>query len=130
MDDSPERESKRRRLLEPSSVSDSSAPLQPDTAFLEALEGLEGPSTHSDDQGDPSLYDPGNEDGHASCPDDVPFFEPCAALHETMDCREDWGTQVDGTGNSIPCDMMDGGYSTVCFGTVSLRYVLASPRWS
>ena len=130
MADSPERESKRRRLLEPSSVSDSPSPFQPDSAFLEAIECLEGSSTHSNDPGDLSLYNLGNEDKDALSSDAVASFELCAALHEIMDCQEGSGTQVDEAGNSISYDMMDGGHGIVCFGTVSIRWVHAPHRWS
>ena len=127
MADSPERESKRRRLLEPSSVSDSPAPFQPDAAFLETTECLEGSNTYSNDPGDLSLYDPGNEDEDALSSDAVASFEPCAALHEIIDCREDSGTQVDEASNSISYDI-DGGHGIVCFGTVSIRWVHAPHR--
>jgi hypothetical protein len=124
--DATERESKRRRLLEPSSVSDSAVPFQPDSAFLEAIECLEGPNTNSNDPGDFSLYDPGNEDNGAL------DFEFCAAPHEIMNCQEDSLMQmhVDEAGNSVSYDMTDRDNDVVCFGTVSIIRIHASHRWS
>lgn len=138
MADSPERESKRRRLLESSGVSDSPPHFQPDETFLEdikfleniefpehtefsgSIECIEGPSTYPINPGDLSWFDPGNEGKDALSSNAVASFEPCTTLHEIMDCQEDSSTQVDGASNIISYDMIDSDYDIVCFGTVSI----------
>lgn len=118
MEGSPERESKRPRLIEPSSSSDSSPASQPDVAFLEAIESLSGP--YSNETCDLGLYNTGTEVKDTLSNDDVASFNSCAALHGTMGCQDDPGTQVDEAGNNKSYDTIDVDYGIVCFGEYTL----------